>query len=299
MKISPEQGQNPVQTTATAIKRAVDGRESIDAKKMRLRKATKEFESFFLLHMLRAMRKTIPEDGLLDGGLGRDMYTSMFDEELSRMIAGTTRGSLSEILYNSLEKHIEAQNVDSGREKPSVDTTLRRDDDYRLLSNSRIQPGSSSRQIEPDKKAAGVSRTAVPPRLKSDPVLNTYGNSILAASRKYNVDPRLVYSVIMAESSGRPDAVSPKGARGLMQLVDSTAAEMGVADSLDPRQNIEGGTKYLRHLLDRFDGNLRLALAAYNAGPGAVSKYNGVPPYPETERYVEKVLAGLHSGAGS
>jgi len=264
---------------------------------MRLRKATKEFESFFLLHMLRAMRKTVPENGLLKGGPGQDTYTSMFDEELSRTIAGTTRGSLSEILYNSLEKHLEAQSAEPGSERPAIDNSLGRG-----MRPPPI-PGTGALRNPPpsgakDKSRPIVSAAVSRPNLKNDPVLNAYGDSIIAASRKYRVDPRLVYSVIMAESGGRSDALSPKGARGLMQLTDGTAAEMGVADSLDAHQNIEGGTKYLRQLLDRFDGNLRLALAAYNAGPGAVSKHNGVPPYPETERYVEKVLAGLHTGPG-
>lgn len=80
-----------------------------------------------------------------------------------------------------------------------------------------------------------------------------------------------------------------------MQLVDSTAADMGVTDSLDPHQNIMGGTRYLRQLLDRYDGSVKLALAAYNAGPATVSKYNGVPPYRETRQYIENILAQLHS----
>jgi soluble lytic murein transglycosylase-like protein len=80
-----------------------------------------------------------------------------------------------------------------------------------------------------------------------------------------------------------------------MQLAEGTAEEMGVDDSFDPHDNIIGGAKYLRRLLDRFDGDLTLALAAYNAGPGSVSKYNGVPPFPETQRYVKKVLGQLHS----
>jgi Rod binding domain-containing protein len=296
MKIQP--GQSQALSQATAIRRTAVGKESLDAKKMRLRKATKEFESFFMLHMLRAMRKTIPENGLLDGGLGQDMYTSMFDEELSRMIAGTSRGSLSEVLYNSLEKHIEAQSPDKGITKPPIDTGLNNSREVQPVRNNASIRSASPVPIERNKRAESLSRVISKPRMKSDPVLEAYGDSIAAVSRKYNIDPRLVYSVIMTESNGRPDAVSPKGARGLMQLVDSTAAEMGVANSLDPHQNIEGGTKYLRQLLDRFDGDLRLALAAYNAGPGAVSKYNGVPPYPETEQYVEKVLAGLHSRVG-
>jgi hypothetical protein len=99
----------------------------------------------------------------------------------------------------------------------------------------------------------------------------------------------LVLRIIEAESGGDPRAVSPKGAQGLMQLMPETARALGVQDPFDPVQNIEGGVRYLSHLLQRF-GDLRLALAAYNAGPGRVQQYGGVPPFPETQRYIERIL---------
>ena len=110
-------------------------------------------------------------------------------------------------------------------------------------------------------------------------------------STKANLDQELVKSLIAAESSFDADALSEKGAIGLMQLMPGTAADMGVRDPWDPESNIRGGTRYLRHLLDRFDQNLELALAAYNAGPGAVEANGGVPPYRETRNYVRKVLS--------
>jgi soluble lytic murein transglycosylase-like protein len=104
------------------------------------------------------------------------------------------------------------------------------------------------------------------------------------------VDPVLLYAIMHRESSFRPTAVSPKGARGLMQLMPATAARLGVRDIFDPQQNIEGGVKYVRFLLDMFDGDVRLALAGYNAGEGAVMKYgNRVPPYSETQEYVRRI----------
>ncbi len=113
---------------------------------------------------------------------------------------------------------------------------------------------------------------------------------IRPVATRYGLDPELVAAVIWTESSGDPNAVSSRGAKGLMQLMPETARELGVTQVLDPKQNVEGGVRYLRTMLDSHGGDLSLALAAYNAGPTAVKKYGGVPPYRETEDYVRKVL---------
>ena len=114
--------------------------------------------------------------------------------------------------------------------------------------------------------------------------------NIQKAAAKYDLSPDLIRGVIRAESNFEVKAVSRAGAQGLMQLMPATAKELGVEDSFDIAQNIDGGAKYLRQMLDRFGGNVRKALAAYNAGPGTVIKYNGRVPYPETRRYVKRVL---------
>ena len=113
---------------------------------------------------------------------------------------------------------------------------------------------------------------------------------IVEAANRYEVEPEMVKAIIMAESSYNPVAVSERGASGLMQLMPDTAADMGVIDIFDPRHNIHGGVRYFRFLLNQFDGNPELALAAYNAGIARVREYEGVPPFRATEYYVRKVL---------
>jgi soluble lytic murein transglycosylase-like protein len=120
--------------------------------------------------------------------------------------------------------------------------------------------------------------------------MRTIEPHIHEAARKFGLDVSLIKAVIAAESAVRADALSNKNAKGLMQLIDSTAADMGVQNVWDPRENIMGGSRYLKMMLDRHQGDVTLALASYNAGPGAVDRFSGVPPYRETQTYIERVL---------
>jgi hypothetical protein len=112
----------------------------------------------------------------------------------------------------------------------------------------------------------------------------------VAAAERHGLDPELVLAVVSVESAFRPEAVSPKGAQGLMQLMPGTAASLGVEDSLDPEQNLDGGVRHLGSLIEQYDGDVARALAAYNAGEGAVARHGGIPPFRETREYVKRVL---------
>ncbi len=162
-------------------------------------------------------------------------------------------------------------------------STKQLDDRYKLFQRSVAKPK--------DKKKIVVTVATKLPRI-SEKTLNLYNKQIQKVAKKYRIDPALVHAVILAESRYNPGAVSPRGASGLMQLMPDTAERYKVSDVFDPKQNISGGAQYLRYLLTLFDNNVELAVAAYNAGEGAVIK-NGrrIPPYRETVAYVPKVMA--------
>jgi len=153
--------------------------------------------------------------------------------------------------------------------------------------------GKKSQQVSSDRKAGRTERPVTAVVFPKD-----YSQYIHKAASKYDLEPDLIRAVIKTESNGNHRAVSRKGAKGLMQLMPSTATDMNVSNPFDPEANIEGGTRYLKYLLERFNGNMTLALAAYNSGPGTVEKYGNVPPIDETRQYVKRIY-NLYNGKKS
>jgi soluble lytic murein transglycosylase-like protein len=147
--------------------------------------------------------------------------------------------------------------------------------------------------VRADPRTGRLVRAVVRPRPAALPPSAGLSETVDRIAQQNRISPRLVHSVIQVESNYDPNAVSPKGAQGLMQLIPSTARRFGVSDAFDPEDNIQGGARYLKYLLGIYQGDESLALAAYNAGEGAVSRYGGVPPFPETRDYVAKVRRRL------
>ena len=160
---------------------------------------------------------------------------------------------------------------------PNIEISI----NYTSFSESPFEPDVwDLKELEPDRSSSDEDQAS------NDP----YMPIILAAANQYKVDPAIIRAIIMAESNYNPKAVSKRGARGLMQLMPRTAKSLGVKDVFNPEQNIHAGVKYFSQLLNKFDGDPSLALAAYNAGSRKVKKYNGVPPYKTTKRYIKKVF---------
>lgn len=239
-----------------------------EKEKVRLQKAVKDFEALFISYMLKNMRNSIPESNLFENNFGGDILEGMFDLEFAQHLAHNANFGLGAIMYRQL----------TGEDLPTETGKLPRT----APLSSVVRKNSVGYGINNGKNARSTSTLSQR--------LMHYEKYITEAAKKYNIDSNLIKSVIVAESAAQSSAISPKNAKGLMQLIDSTAAEMGVKNIWDPRENILGGTRYLRQMLDRFNGNMELALAAYNAGPATVERHQGVPPFQETRDYLQRVL---------
>ena len=173
----------------------------------------------------------------------------------------------------------------------SIDAAVNRAGELSVMLRLAPIPAPASTSVQSGFNAALA--TAMGPSATAPDVAGPtpFASEIAAAAQRNGVDPKLLTGLIRAESNFDPGATSPAGAQGLTQLMPGTASALGVSNPLDPVQSIEGGARYLRQQLDRFGGDASKALAAYNAGPGAVERFGGVPPYAETQAYVRKVLS--------
>ncbi|MGH9599477.1 MAG: lytic transglycosylase domain-containing protein [Terracidiphilus sp.] len=194
-------------------------------------------------------------------------------------------------LRNGFQMRCDHHAVDNGHVRLYLSAS---EDDYIELPPAEITVVARVADAPLSRAAAGLPADGAPSRLVNPNgarLSHTDLAEMLAdAGREHNLDVDLLASLVNAESSGNPRAVSRAGARGLMQLMPATAAQLGVKDSFQPAQNVSGGSAYLDALLTRYKNNLALALAAYNAGPEAVARYHGIPPYPETRVYVARVI---------
>jgi soluble lytic murein transglycosylase-like protein len=188
-----------------------------------------------------------------------------------------------------------------GSLQAAEDITAHRDADGRVVFVNEASPGTSSTSNSGRRVLASASSGSSVSSAESESSegagsaesggarSESVHSIIEEAASRHQIDPELVRAIVRVESNFNPYAVSPKGARGLMQLIPATARRFGVRNAFDPRSNLDGGLRYLKHLLGMFDGDLRLSLAAYNAGEEAVSRSRGIPPYRETQNYVRKI----------
>lgn len=230
------------------------------ARQKQARKVAQDFEAMFIHQMFKAMRQTVPVASEENTDPARRIFTEMMDEEVARL--GSTQGGLglADLVYRQL--------VLQGEVSSKNDFT-------REIGQTSTVPQNhygSSRKMD---------------RVDASQLTSW----VKEAAEKHGVDENLIRAVIHQESGGNRLAVSPVGAKGLMQLMDGTARDMGVTNPWDGRQNVMGGTRYLRAMLDRFEGDEKKALAAYNAGPSRVDRYGGIPPFAETINYVQSVQA--------
>ncbi|MFH1893705.1 MAG: lytic transglycosylase domain-containing protein [Candidatus Zixiibacteriota bacterium] len=270
-------GQIGIDSARDMIRMGADQKDAT-VRRLKLEKAAKDFESLFVFQLLKTMRASYVSDSKDDNGLGKGMFMSIADEALANKISETGAFGIADKLLEAFDKR-EGSSVGLSPDGiESSDATLRRQIYQKLPSRAKLFDLKALTDTRTNRKESGLTSVEL------DDVIS-------AAAKEHKIPAKLIRAVIQVESSGDTLAVSRRGAKGLMQLTDSTASEMGVNNVFDPEENIQGGAMYLGGLMKRFSGNLKLALAAYNAGPGAVERHGGIPPYPETERYVDKVLS--------
>ncbi len=266
---------------------AGDGQDAPASDHAGLRRAADEFESLFCGQLLRAMRSTVPENGFWGQSAGTQMYRQLHDEALADQLARTGGLGIADLVVQQFRGSVStAGEATAGVDEGPLPASGLPPVVHRGLAAYRQAAAPEGRHAE----LARLRRHA--DALGGAPAdsLRRWHREIMSAAESADVDPALVLAVMVRESAGDPQALSPRGARGLMQLMPGTAAELGVRDPGDPAANVHGGARYLARMLARYDGDVDLALAAYNAGPGNVDRAGRqIPGFPETQRYVVAV----------
>jgi soluble lytic murein transglycosylase-like protein len=272
----------------------------------KLRRATERFEALFIEEMLKAMDETPDGNVFFGRSSGGEIYRSMVETALSDRLAEGGALGIAETLYRELAPSMGLSVPEAAPSRSPVTGVP----SGGHAATPRAEATSRPRVAEAAASAAHAYRALAAAAPLDDPAPSEGTNEVNGsgpaptwyrriarhmsvvqdAARTSGVSDSLVAAVLSVESDGDPRAVSPRGARGLMQLMPATAAALGVRDPHDPRENVDGGARYLRALIDRYRGDLALALAAYNAGPSRVDAARGVPEITETKNYVARVL---------
>jgi len=296
--IKNQLGLSKVAPLETAVKGLASQKaQGTEADKKRW-KAALDFQSMFLSQMYKSMRQSTLAEGneLTQASPGREIFSEMLDNQYASLDAKNPVVSGAQGMKNALtgiSNSLASQIYRSLRRAQGLDATSA----DATSAPTSPKSASAARSI-PSEQAGAYSRPGKSTAAMSDAALKPI---VDLASQTYGVSANLIKSVIKAESANQPAAVSGAGAKGLMQLMDSTAQSLGVRNPFDAGENVMGGTRYLKALLDRYDGDEAKALAAYNAGPTAVDRFQGIPPFPETKTYVDTVMnakRGLDAAQG-
>lgn len=294
MSSSPTIKQDPTFSLESARLNALVAKTKVHqnystADKKELASSARGFESMFVTQLYKQMRETfLTKDEDSDeetGSFGEDTLRGLTDPQFGDYVSESQQGfGIAQMMYKQLTGENLPMKYQTSGAEPRVLTKKETDSIDKKSSQSSMEFDTHS-SPRVSTVANGKVATTVKQRIEN------FDETIEKASSKYGVPSKIIKAVIATESAGRVDAKSSVGAVGLMQLMPATAKELGVQTPMNPHQNIDGGTKYLSQLLEKFDGNLEHTLAAYNAGPGNVEKYNGIPPFKETKNYVRRVTS--------